>query len=141
MSWRIGPGTSAVQLAATVVFADAGTANARVRLYSTARPTAPGEHTDTPMSEVVLAKPCATVSGGVLTLHPLDAGGAMVLSAGIPRWGEWVNGSGVLIVDGTVTDDAHDGDFKVAGGATPDGDNSPLLFAGGLVLLGETSLT
>lgn len=141
MSWRIAPGASAAQLAATVLFADTGPANARVRLYSTTRPSVPGEHTDTAMAEVVLAKPCATVTDGVLTLHPLDAGGAMVLSAGIPRWGEWVNGAGALIVDGTVTDDAHAGDFKVAGGATPDGDNSPLLFSGGLVLLGDTSLT
>lgn len=141
MSWRIASGTSAAQLAATIVFADTGLENARVRIYSTTRPTVPGEHTDTPMAQVILAKPCATVAGGVLTLHPLTAGGTMVLSAGIPRWGEWVSGAGALVVDGTVTDDAHDGNFRVAGGATPDGDTSPLLFAGSLVLLGETSLT
>ena len=141
MSWRIAPGASAEQLATTVLYADTGPANAKVRLYSTTLPTVPGAHTDTPMAEVTLAKPCATVANGVLALHPLDAGGAMVLSSGIPRWGEWVNGAGALIVDGTVTDADHDGDFKVAGGSTPSGDNSPLLFAGGLVLLGDTSLT
>ena len=36
---------------------------------------------------------------------------------------------------------AHDGDIRLAGGETPAGETSPMLYAGGLVLLGETSLT
>jgi hypothetical protein len=140
-TWRVAPGTSAAQLAATIVFADTGPANARVRLYSTTRPTAPGDHSDTPMATVVLAKPCATVVDGVLTLHPLDTDGTLVMSTGLPRWGELVNGAGALVVDGSVTDEASGGDFTVAGGITPPGETSPLLQAGGLVLLGATALT
>ena len=96
-TWRVGPATSAAQLAATIVFADTGPANSRVRLYSTTRPAVPGDHTDTPMATVALDKP--------------------------------------------VTDEANGGDFTVAGGVTPPGETSPLLQAGGLVLLGATALT
>ena len=139
-SWRVGPGTSAAQLAATIVFADIGPENSRVRLYSTTRPTVPGGHSDTPMATVVLAKPCATVAGGELTLHPLDTDGTLVMSTGLPRWGEWFNGNEELVVEGSVTDAASGGDFWVAGGVTPPGETSPLLQAGGLVLLGATAL-
>ena len=140
-TWRIGAGASAAQLAATIAHADAGAGNARVHLYSTTRPATAGAHADTPMATVVLSKPCATVVGGVLTFHPVDAGGALVMSTGLPRWGEWISGAGALVVDGSVTDEASGGDFTVAGGATPPAETSPLLQAGGLVLLGATALT
>ena len=65
----------------------------------------------------------------------------MVMATGLPRWGLWVNGAGAIVAEGSVTDEASGGDFWVAGGATPPGDTSPLLQAGGLVLLGATSLT
>ena len=141
MTWRVGPETSLAQLAATIVLADTGVGNARVRLYTTDRPAALGGATDTPQAEIVLAKPCATIVEGFLVLHPLDGDGAMVLSPGLPRWGELVSAAGVIVTDGSVTDLDHDGDFRVAGGETPDGETSPLLYAGGLVLLGETSLS
>ena len=51
------------------------------------------------------------------------------------------NGAGAIVAEGSVTDEANGGDFWVAGGATPPGETSPLLQAGGLVLLGTTSLT
>ena len=53
----------------------------------------------------------------------------------------WVNGAGALVTEGRVTDDANGGDFQVTGGTTPPGETSPLLQAGGLVVLGATSLT
>ena len=140
-TWRVGPETSLAQLAATIVFADTGAGNARVRIYTSVRPADLGGASDTPQAEIALAKPCATLVDGVLVLHPLDGDGAMVLSPGLPRWGEWVSAAGVIVTDGSVTDLEHDGDFRVAGGETPDGETSPLLYAGGLVLLGETSLS
>lgn len=140
-TWRIGPETSLAQLAATIVLADTGVGNARVRLYTTDRPDDLGGATDTPQSEIVLAKPCATLVGGVMVLHPLNGDGAMVLLTGLPRWGELVSAAGVIVTDGSVTDLDGDGDFRVAGGETPEGETSPLLYAGGLVLLGETSLS
>ena len=140
-TWRVGPETSLAQLAATIVLADTGAGNARVRLYTSDRPAELGGAADTPQAEIVLAKPCATIVDGVLVLHPLDGDGAMVASTGMPRWGEWVSAGGVVLTDGTVTDMAHGGDIRLAGAETPDGETSPLLYAGGLVLLGATSLS
>lgn len=141
MTFSIGPVIAAAQLAATVVAADDAPGPCVIHLYGTAQP-APGAPAGAdPLASVVLAKPCATVSSGVLTLHPADASGAMVLTTGTPRWGRWARSDGALVADGTVTDTSHDGDFQVMGAATPDGDTSPVLYAGGLVMLGTTSLT
>ena len=141
MTFSIGPVIAAAQLAATVSAADDAPGPCVIHLYATAQP-APGAPAGAdPLASVVLSKPCATVAGGVLTLHPADASGAMVLITGTPRWGRWERGDGALVADGTVTDTSHDGDFQVMGAATPDGDTSPVLYAGGLVMLGTTSLT
>lgn len=139
-TWRIGASTSAAQLAATIAFADTGVGNARVHLYSTARPSAPGAHTDTPMATVLLAKPCAQIVAGVLSLLQQDVGSNLVLTTGIPRWGEWVNGDGALVAEGSVTDDLNGGDFQIVGATTALGETSPTLYAGGLVVLGATTL-
>jgi hypothetical protein len=85
--------------------------------------------------------PCASVVDGALVLHVADSNGALVMSTGLPRWALWVNGAGAIVAEGSVTDEANGGDFWVAGGVTPPGETSPLLQAGGLVLLGATSLT
>ena len=141
MTWRVGPELSHAQLVASIAAADTGAGNARLRTYTSARPDTLGGAVDAPQSVIVLAKPCGTVVDGVLVLHALDADGAMVATTGMPRWGEWVSAGGVVLTDGTVTDMAHDGDIRLAGAETPDGETSPLLFAGGLVLLGDTALT
>ena len=141
MTFSIGPVIAAAQLAATLVAADDAPGNCVIHLYANTQP-APGAPAGVaPMATIALAKPCATVAGGALTLHPADAQGAMVLATGTPRWGRWERGDGALVADGSVTDTSHGGDFQVLGAATPDGDTSPALYAGGLVLLGATSLT
>ena len=141
MSWRVGSELSHAQLVAAIAAADAGVGNARLRTYTSDRPATLGGAVDAPQAVIVLAKPCGTVVDGVLVLHALDDAGAMVATTGLPRWGEWVAASGVVLTDGTVTDMAHDGDIRLAGGETPAGETSPMLYAGGLVLLGETSLS
>ena len=65
-----------------------------------------------------------------------DPAGAMVLATGQPRAAQWVSGAGLLVAAGSVTDMDHGGDFRVGGAATPAGDDTPTLYAGGLVLLG-----
>lgn len=135
MTFSISAEHAAAQLAATLVFADAGADPSRIRLYT--EPDGAG----TLLAEIALTKPCGTLSGGVLTLHPADAGGTMILQTGIPRSGRWISGAGLLVAAGIVTDLAHDGDFKVAGGSTAAGDDSPALYAGGLVVLGALTLT
>ena len=130
-TWRIGPALALAQLQAAITTADAGPGPSKVQLFTTTRhATADGAMGDVPIAEVLLAVPCATIVGGTL-----------VMSTGLPRWGQWVNGAGALVAEGSVTDDANGGDFQVTGGTTPPGETSPLLQAGGLVVLGATSLT
>ena len=38
---------------------------------------------------------------------------------------------------GNVTDDAHDGFFRIAGATTAAGETSPTLYQGGRVMLGD----
>ena len=141
-TWRVGPATALAQLQAAIDLADAGPGPSRVLLFTTDRHTAlDGAAGDTPQAEIVLAVPCASIVGGALVLHVANPDGTLVMSTGLPRWGLWVNGAGVIVAEGSVTDEANGGDFWVAGGATPPGETSPLLQAGGLVLLGTTSLT
>lgn len=139
--FAIGPEHAAAQLAATIAFADGATQPSRILMYATEQPATGVDAGGSPMAEVVLAKPCATLTTSGLVLHPADAGGTMVLANGIPRWGRWVRGDGLLVTDGTVSDLAHDGDFRVVGGVTPQGDISPMLYVGGMVLLGTLTLT
>lgn len=141
MTFAIGPVITAAQLAATVIAADDAGPPGVIHLYATAQPATGEPAGGAPLASIVLAQPCATVTGGVLTLHPADAAGSMVLVSGIPRWGRWERGDGVLVADGTVTDADNGGDFQVVGATTAPGETSPTLQAGGLVLLGTTSLT
>ena len=141
-TWRVGPATALAQLQAAIDLADAGPGPSRVLLFTTDRHTAlDGAAGDTPQAEIVLAVPCASIVGGALVLHVANPDGTLVMTTGLPRWGLWVNGAGAIVAEGSVTDEANGGDFWVAGGATPPGETSPLLQAGGLVLLGTTSLT
>lgn len=135
MTFEIGPEHAAVQLAATLVFADAGAQSSRIRLYT--EPNGTG----TLLAEISLDKPCGTLASGVITLHPATTGGTMVVATGIPRSGRWISGDDLLVAVGTVTDMDNDGDFKIGGGNTTAGDNSPTLYAGGLVVLGTLTLT
>jgi hypothetical protein len=135
MTLSIGPEHADAQLAATIAFADAGAGAAKIRLYSAA------DGAGDLLAEVVLAKPCATLVGGVLTLHPQDVAGTMVLASGVPRSGRWISGDGLLVAAGTVTDADHGGDFRVIGAGTAVGETSPALYAGGMVLLGAMTFT
>ncbi len=130
MTLLIGPEHAAAQVAGAVVFADTGPAHSRIYLYAGA------DGTGTVLAEVVLAKPCGTVAGGALTLQT-EGAAPMVLASGIARSARWVSGAGLLVAMGTVTDVDSGGDFRIAGGLTPPGDNSPSLYAGGAVLLGD----
>ena len=136
----IGPAHALAQLAATLDFADTGALPSVIRLYADAALATGGTPFDAPLAEIALAKPCGTITDGVLTLHPAAPGGSMVLVGGTPRAAHWVSGTGALVAAGTVTDTDHDGDFSVGGAPTAPGDNAPALYAGGLVLLGTVTL-
>lgn len=140
MSWDIDLAVATAQLQATVAFADTGTGTARIRLYTNAWPGA-GDPGQPAQAEIVLGKPCASVSGGVLSFNLAADPGGLVMTAGIPRWARWVSASGARIADGTVTDAAHGGDFRISGGSTPPGEDSPMLLAGSLAVLTGSSLS
>lgn len=141
MSFSIGPLIAAAQLTATVTAADDAGAPGVIHLYANTQPAPGAPAGAAPLASITLAQPCATIAGGVLTLHPADNTGAMVLTTGIPRWARWERGDGAMVADGTVTDGDNGGDFQVAGAGTAPGETSPTLYAGGLVLLGATSLS
>lgn len=130
---------SAAQLKASIDRADEGGANASLRFYSTSVPLEPGAVTDAPLAVVELAKPCAKVVGGFMVWA--FASGGMVMTPGIPRWAEWVAADGAQLHIGDVTDMDGDGFYRVQGGSTPDGDNSPLFYAGSLIVPGVSQIT
>lgn len=139
--WEIGPATALAQLQATAARSDLGTGNAHVRIYTELPADFLGARGPL-QAEITLAKPgSATVVNGKLVLHVRDAAGAMVMATGIPRWADWHAADGALLAGGEVSDAEHAAPWRILGGQTPEGDTSPLLYAGSLVQLGETELT
>lgn len=136
----VGPEHALAQLVASISFADSGALPSRIRLYADAAAATGAAPTGEPLAEIALAKPCGTIAAGKLTLHVADPAGVMVLVPGIPRAAQWISGAGKLVAAGTVTDMDHGGDFRVAGSTTAPGDDSPMLYAGGKVLLGDVVL-
>lgn len=140
MSLTIGPAHALAQLAATLAFADAGAQPSSIRLYADVGAATGAAPSGTALAEITLAKPCGTIAAGQLALHVADPTGAMVLATGQPRAAQWISGAGLLVAAGTVTDMDHGGDFRIGGASTPPGDDTPALYAGGLVLLGAVVL-
>lgn len=133
---------AAAQIQATLERFSVGAGPAKLHLYTSARPATPQDVPGAdPQVIIELATPPGSVTDGVLSLVPVTAGGTLVLFDGIPRWGRFYAADGAPMMDGDVTDNAHVGDIPVLGGATPAGDTSPMLYAGGLVLLGTVALT
>ena len=126
----LGPEHIAAQLAASIAFADTGALPSRIQLFADA---ALG---GAMLAEIVLAKPCAALASGKLALYPASAT-PLVTVSGVPVSARWLNGAGLLVASGSVTDLEHDGAFRVGGGATAPGNASPTLYAGGVVLLGD----
>jgi hypothetical protein len=139
--WEISAATAAAQLAGLLARADTGAGSSRITCYTTTRPALITDaHADVPQAEIALAKPCGAIVDGALVLYPADAAGAMVQAAGLPRWAEWIAADGVVLTRCDVTDMEHGGGIRLVGGATPEGETSPMLYPGGLVQLGLVAL-
>ena len=142
MTWAVADDLALSQLQATLARLGAAPGPAVVRLYTSAAPddadpvADPGGH----QAEIALANPPGTITAGVLKLAQAGGSSAMVLAAGVPRWGLLIAGDGAPLARGRVTDGDHGGDIRISGGTTPPGDDSPQLYAGGLVALTETFL-
>ncbi|MPT03587.1 MAG: hypothetical protein E2582_05110 [Delftia sp.] len=140
--WEISTTTAAAQLAGMLVRADMGSVNSRLSIYTTQRPARiTDNHASTAQAEIVLAKPCGVVVGGALVLYVRDSAGALVQFNGLPRWAEWTAGDGAVLTRCDVSDMDNGGGIRLIGGTTPEGETSPMLYAGGLVQLGVVALT
>ncbi len=126
------------RLDATVAFADAGSNPASISLYTGEQPALGAEPGIAPLVNLVLAKPCARVEQGVITLHQQEAEGDLITASGRPTWARWRNGQGALVADGTVSGEAGTGDFKVTG--DPEDPASGFLFAGARARLSTSTL-
>ena len=136
-----GAGLVNAQLTATVAYADGASGASKVVVYNAYPKADPREIPDgAVMGEVLFKKPCGIVAGETLTLQAASAGGGLVLVGGFPRWVRWVRSDGALVFAGPASDMVHGGFFRFAGGYTPDGETSPLLQAGGLMLFGDLVL-
>ena len=133
----VGPEHALAQITTSLAFADAGTLPSSILLYAETAVATGAAPTTSALAEITLAKPCGTLTGGVLTLHVANPEGTLVLQQGIPRAARWMSGDGKLVGAGTVTDSLNAGDFRIAGGTTAPGDDAPMLYAGGNVLLGD----
>lgn len=120
-----GPGTRG--------FLDDGPGNATLEIYGTTKPSPGDAPGGDPLVTIVLANPCGSLVSNKLELEQDSPTGDMVLISGTAVWGRLVNADGVWAGDGTVTLEAGDGAFKIAG-------DSLALYAGGYVVLGTATL-
>jgi hypothetical protein len=135
MTLAISAAHNTVRLQGTLAFADSGAQSSRIRLYASARPATGGDPLAASLVEIVLAKPCGEINAGVLTLVQAEAGGDLIAQTGSVLWARWVNGDEMHVADGSVSDAAGDGDFKVSG------TTGTMLYAGARALLGISALS
>ena len=117
---------AAAQLEATVAFADAGSANACIAVY---------DATENLLVTIQMAKPCGTVTGGVLQLHQQLPSGDLIAETGIATHADWFAGNGSLVARGSVSDESGVGPFILGG------TSGTQLYAGGRAILGVTEIT
>jgi len=134
MTFALSAAHNDARLEGTRTFADTGVQNSRIHLYASAQPATGAAPGGVPLVTLVLAKPCGTVTGGVLTLAQADLSGELVMATGSALWARWVNGSDDLVADCTVSDSAGAGDIKLSG------TTGTLLYAGARALLGSAAL-
>jgi hypothetical protein len=112
---------------------DAGSSNAYIEVYASTQPS-PGDPVgDAPLVIMVLAKPSTILLAHRLVFIQSDLGGDLINTQGNMTWGRLYNGAGVWAGDGTASDDAGSGDFKVTG------TTGTLLYAGARAILGLTT--
>lgn len=107
-------------------FLDAGTGNAAIEVYGTARPAAGDPAGADPLLTIVLAKPCGELDdNGALILAANEPAGELVASTGDALWARFVNGDGEWAFDADVSVDGGGGEVQFpdinlkAGGRAP----------------------
>lgn len=123
--FTVSEATKDAQLQATATLADAGAGVSSIQFFN---------DQDTHLATVLLAKPCATLTGHLLQLHQGLAGGDMIVLTGVATHAVWVAGDGTTVASGAVSDAAGVGPF-ILGGA-----DGTQLYAGGKIILGVTEI-
>ena len=113
------------RLAATVIFADTGSAASKIEIYDAA---------DVLLATISLSKPCGAVASDLLVLTQADPTADLITTTGVAHHATWRSGSGLVVAQGPVTDATGDGPFVLAGAA------GLALYAGGLAILGTTAI-
>ena len=110
---------------ASIALAGEGTGASKIRLLDAAGGTLLGVRT--------LADPCGAIVAATGRIQLAQAtADDLVVASGSAGFAEWVNGDGVVIATGAVTDAAGAGPFKLTGGTA--------LYAGGILRLVEPAL-
>ncbi|MFD2755036.1 hypothetical protein [Comamonas terrae] len=121
--FEISAAHALVRLQATQVFADSGPGASTVKLYDAAEQL---------LATLTLTRPCGTITeAGYLQLTQAQAG-ELILASGVAVYGVWGTSDGRMVARGDVTDEAGAGVFRLLG------TSGTQLYAGGLVILGET---
>lgn len=110
---------------ASMNFADSAGAS-RIQLF---------DASDTVLVTLTLSTPCGTLDGHLIRLTQAASIGDQIVADGVAVKGQWQKGSGEVVAEGSVSDAAGTGDFKITSAA------GTSLYAGGYVLLGQTALS
>ena len=135
MTLAISPAHKLARLTGTLTFADVGPQNSRIRLYATTQPATGGDPGGGLLVEILLSKPCGEINASVLTLKQSEPSGDLILETGTALWARWINGRDEVVADGSVSDAAGIGDFKLSG------TSGTVLYSGAHALLGQCTLT
>ena len=111
---------------ATIDYADSSGAGSYIALLDV---------DDITLASIILDYPCGQLEGGLIRLKQLASIGDQIVVDGAAVKGEWRKSNHAVVAEGTVTDAAGTGDFKITSAA------GTSLYAGGYVLLGTTSLS
>ena len=122
------------RLLGIIAFADFGAQQSKIQYFSTARGAVGADPGAAPLVTMVLKKPCGAVIDHALVLEQAAPGGDLITAQGSALWGRWINGAGVIVGEGDVSDEAGDGLFKVSG------TTGTLLYAGARAILGVTEI-
>ena len=122
------------RLAATLAFADTGTAASQILFYATVRGAFGADPGVPPLVTMTLKKPCGTLVDHALVLQQAAAGGDLIAVQGSALWARWLNGAGAIVGEGDVSDAAGNGAFKISG------TSGTLLYAGARAILGVTEI-
>lgn len=133
MTFTIPAAHKVARTQATLTLAQTGTGSSKLQLFAT--PVIGVTGGAAPLAEIVLTNTVGAIdAAGVLTLAQATPAGDLISTSGTVVWARWINRAGTIVGEGDMTDESGAGFFKLAGTA------GTYICAGGLAILGVTSL-